>query len=56
LNAEIIQASIERAERKNRQLELQRQTDQELSEFLYEENPHLTADDMELIVEFLNVD
>ena len=55
LTAERIQASIKRADEKNQQRELQRQTDWELSELLYEEHPQLTADDLELIETFSNV-
>ena len=56
LTAASIQDSTERADHENRQQELQRQTDRELSECLYEEHPQLTAQEMEQIQEFLNVD
>jgi len=56
LTAESIQNSTERADQENRQQEWERQTDWELSQFLYEEHPQITAREMELIQEFLNVD
>jgi len=56
LTAKSIQDSTERADYENRQQELQRQTDWDLAEYLYEEHPRLTAQDVELIQEFLNVD
>ena len=56
LTAERIQASIERANEENRQRDLQRQIDWELAQYLYEKHTQLTADEMTLIQDFLNVD
>jgi len=56
LTAERIQASIGRADEENRQRDLQRQTDRELAQSLYEKHPQLMVDEMALIEDFLNVD